>query len=241
MRRSLFQSTVIIVLFSAHHAVNASAVLPSADVFANGQSGSGGQGTTDDGKPDTGGGGPGGVNGGGGPAAGGGNGAGPSSPEQLAEIRRQAFESMKTLGYDADQLLQKKGYTQGISGPSNSGNRANAAQAPVIGLFRRLANSPLVDSIVATAKLTGSKAVVVRLVQDALRMVLGAEVGVIEAESAQTFLTDDTQYKDLISLLEALQADKQSAATKKEAQAQQEAAQAKGEQAEKKIEEIQKR
>ncbi len=241
MRGSLIHSTVIMLLFSVSSVTGAAAATATTgpeDVFANNRSGAGTPGS-DDGKPDTGAGGSGSVFAG--PSDGAASGTGTSSSEQLAEIRRQAFESMKALGYDADQLLQQKGYTAGSSASPGPGRGADVSQAPVIRLFRRLANSPLVDSIVATASLTGGKAVVVKLVQDALRLVLGAEVGVIEAESAESMLTDEAQYNDLIALLKALQGDKQSAAAEKDAQAQQEAAQAKGQETEKLINEIQAR
>jgi predicted GIY-YIG superfamily endonuclease len=83
--------------------------------------------------------------------------------------------------------------------------------------------------------------VVVKLIQDALRLVLGAEVGVAEAESAESILEKETEYNDLIRLLKAVQADKQEAATQKDAQAQLEASQARGQKAETLVEEIQRK
>lgn len=237
MRVSQFYWTVIILSFSLNQALSRAAAAAPNDVFANNQRGSGDAGNGD-GKPDPGGDGAGGVNAD--PSTGDGNGAGTSSSEQLAEIRRRAFESMKARGYDADLLLQQKGYIAGVSGSQKPGGGANVSQAPVIRLFRRLATSPLVDSIVATAGLTGGRVVVVKLVQDALRLVLGAEVGVAEAESSEELLKEDAQYNDLIQLLKALQQDKKEA-TKKEVQAQQEAAQAKGQETEKLIAAIQTR
>lgn len=240
MKASILQLSVITLVFSVSHALNTPAALAQQGTFAqpvappvNPVAG--------DGKPHGGANAPAPGNANQAADAAGGNGAAASS-EQLSEIRRQSFEAMKALGYDADQLLAQKGYiaVNGIPAPAAPNGQA-VSQAPVIRLFRRLAGSPLVDSIVAASGLTGSKVVVVKLVQDALRLVLGAEVGVAEAESAESILEKETEYNDLIRLLKAVQEDKQKAATQKDAQAQQEASQAKGQNAETLVEEIQKK
>ncbi len=240
MKASILQFSVITLVFSVSHALNTPAALALQGPFAQPVATPANP-VAGDGKPHGGANAPPAGNGNQAADAAGGNGATASS-EQLSEIRRQSFEAMKALGYDADQLLAQKGYIAANDAAAPAAPNGQAvSQAPVIRLFRRLAGSPLVDSIVAASGLTGSKVVVVKLIQDALRLVLGAEVGVAEAESAESILEKETEYNDLIRLLKAVQEDKQEAATQKDAQAQLEASQARGQKAETLVEEIQRK